>query len=95
MIDDAFAGLRLSFAPPKARPAASQFVAAFVEEAKASGVVQSAIDAAGVGGDVKVAPAEWLSGPQTLGGGRSGPQATAVRFAGHERQGQVVTEEYS
>ena len=58
IIDDAFSGLRLAFALPKARPAASQFVAAFVEEAKASGVVQKAIDAAGVGGDVKVAPAE-------------------------------------
>jgi len=58
VIDDAFAGLRLSFALPKARPAASRFVTAFVEEAKGSGVVQKAIDAAGVGGDVKVAPAE-------------------------------------
>jgi polar amino acid transport system substrate-binding protein len=58
VIDDAFAGLRLSFALPKARPAAVQFVAAFVEEAKASGAVQKAIDAAGVAGDVKVAPIE-------------------------------------
>ena len=58
VLDDAFAGLRLSFALPKNRPAAAQFVAAFIEEAKASGAVQSAIDAAGVGGDVKVAPRE-------------------------------------
>ena len=58
LLDDAFAGLQLSFALPHNRPAAAQFVAAFVEEAKASGAVQRAIDAAGVGGDVKVAPAQ-------------------------------------
>jgi polar amino acid transport system substrate-binding protein len=58
IIDDSFAGLRLAFALPKARPAASRFVAAFIEDAKASGVVQKAIDAAGLAGDVKVAPAE-------------------------------------
>jgi polar amino acid transport system substrate-binding protein len=58
IIDDAFSGLRLAFALPKARPAASQFVAAYIEEAKASGVVQKAIDVAGVGADVKVAPIE-------------------------------------
>jgi polar amino acid transport system substrate-binding protein len=58
ILDDSFAGLRLAFALPKARPAASQFVAAFIEEAKASGVVQKAIEVAGVGSDVKVAAAE-------------------------------------
>jgi polar amino acid transport system substrate-binding protein len=58
IIDDSFAGLRLAFALPKARPAASQFVAAFIADAKTSGVVQKAIDAAGMAGDVKVAPAE-------------------------------------
>lgn len=58
IIDDSFAGLRLAFALPKARPAASQFVAAFIADAKASGVVQKAIDVAGMAGDVKVAPAE-------------------------------------
>ena len=58
VLDDAFAGLRLSFALPKNRSEAARFVSAFVEEAKASGAVQRAIDAAGVGGDVRVAPAE-------------------------------------
>ena len=58
IIDDSFAGLRLAFALPKARPAASRFVAAFIADAKGSGVVQKAIDAAGMAGDVKVAPAE-------------------------------------
>jgi polar amino acid transport system substrate-binding protein len=58
IIDDSFAGLRLAFALPKARPAASRFVAAFIEEAKASGVVQKAIDVAGMAGDVRVAPIE-------------------------------------
>jgi polar amino acid transport system substrate-binding protein len=56
VLDDAFAGLRLSFALPKNRPAAAQYVAAFVDEAKVNGEVQRAIDAAGVGGDVRVAP---------------------------------------
>jgi polar amino acid transport system substrate-binding protein len=58
ILDDSFAGLRLAFALPKARPAASQFVAAFIADAKTSGVVQKAIDVAGMTGDVKVAPAE-------------------------------------
>jgi polar amino acid transport system substrate-binding protein len=58
ILDDSFAGLRLAFALPKARPAASQFVAAFIADAKTSGGVQKAIDVAGMAGDVKVAPAE-------------------------------------
>ena len=58
LLDDAFAGLRLSFALPKGRPAAVQYVAAFVEHAKAAGEVQRAIDANGLQGEVKVAPAE-------------------------------------
>jgi polar amino acid transport system substrate-binding protein len=58
ILDDSFAGLRLAFALPKARPAASQFVAAFIADAKTSGGVQKAIDVAGMTGDVKVAPAE-------------------------------------
>jgi polar amino acid transport system substrate-binding protein len=56
VLDDAFAGLRLSFALPRNRPAALAYVARFVEEAKASGSVQRAIDDAAVGGDVRVAP---------------------------------------
>jgi hypothetical protein len=48
--------LSLAFALPKNRPAAAQYVAAWVEEAKASGAVQRAIDAAGLQGEVKVAP---------------------------------------
>jgi extracellular solute-binding protein (family 3) len=38
---------RLSFALPRKRPDAGRFVAGWVEEAKASGAVQRAIDAAG------------------------------------------------
>jgi len=56
LLDDAFAGLRLAFALPRNRPAALAYVGRFVEDAKASGSVQRAIVAAGVGGDVKVAP---------------------------------------
>ena len=55
VLDDSFAGLRLAFATPKGRPAAARYVAAFVQEAKASGAVQRAIDAAGIGADVRVA----------------------------------------
>src|SRR5258706_1053302 len=58
ILDDSFAGLRLAFALPKARPAAARFVAAFIAGAKTSGVVQKAIDVAGMAGDVKVASAE-------------------------------------
>jgi polar amino acid transport system substrate-binding protein len=58
LLDDAFSGLRLAFALPKNRPAAAQYVAAFVEDAKKSGEVQRAIDKAGLAGEVKVAPPE-------------------------------------
>jgi polar amino acid transport system substrate-binding protein len=58
LLDDAFAGLRLSFALPKGRPAAAQYVAAFVEHARAGGEVQRAIDANGLQGEVRVAPAD-------------------------------------
>jgi polar amino acid transport system substrate-binding protein len=56
LLDDAFSGLQLAFALPKNRPAAAQYVGAFVEEAKKSGEVQRAIDKAGLAGEVKVAP---------------------------------------
>jgi polar amino acid transport system substrate-binding protein len=58
VLNDAFAGLRLSFALPRNRPAALAYVARFAEEAKASGVVQRAIDDAAVGDDVKAAAPE-------------------------------------
>jgi polar amino acid transport system substrate-binding protein len=58
LLDDAFSGLRLAFALPKNRPAAAQYVAVFVEDAKKSGEVQRAIDKAGLAGEVKVAPPE-------------------------------------
>jgi polar amino acid transport system substrate-binding protein len=58
VLEDAFAGLRLAFALPKDRPEAAKFVAEFVEEAKASGAVQRAIDAAGMKDEVRVAPGE-------------------------------------
>jgi polar amino acid transport system substrate-binding protein len=58
LLDDAFSGLQLAFALPKSRPAAGQYVAVFVEDAKKSGAVQRAIDAAGLAGEVRVAPPE-------------------------------------
>jgi polar amino acid transport system substrate-binding protein len=58
VLEDAFAGLRLAFALPRDRPEAAKFVAEFVEEAKRTGAVQRAIDAAGMTGEVSVAPAE-------------------------------------
>jgi len=58
LLDDAFSGLQLAFAVPKNRPAAAQYVAVFVEEAKKSGAVQRAIDSAGLAGEVRVAPAQ-------------------------------------
>ena len=56
LLDDAFSGLSLAFALPKNRPAAAQYVADWIEQAKTSGAVQRAIDAAGLQGEVKVAP---------------------------------------
>jgi polar amino acid transport system substrate-binding protein len=56
LLDDSFASLHLAFAVPKNRPEAFRYVGRFVEEAKASGVVQRAIDAAGLQGEVSVAP---------------------------------------
>jgi polar amino acid transport system substrate-binding protein len=55
LLDDSFAGLQLAFAVPKGRPAAAGYVAKWVEEAKASGAVQRAIDAAALQGEVSVA----------------------------------------
>jgi len=56
LLDDAFSGLQLAFAVPKNRPAAAEYVAGFVREAKASGAVQRAVDSTGMAGEVKVAP---------------------------------------
>lgn len=58
-------GLRLAFAVPRRRPDAGRFVAGWIEEAKASGAVQRAINAAGVGGEARVAPAEVI-GPGSM-----------------------------
>ena len=43
------------------RPAAARYVARFVERSKASGAMQRAIDAAGLQGEVSVAPPEQES----------------------------------
>jgi polar amino acid transport system substrate-binding protein len=55
LLDDAFSGLQLAFAVPKGRPAAAAYVSKWVEEAKASGAVQRAVDSAGLKGEVSVA----------------------------------------
>ena len=56
VIDDAFSGLQLAFALPKGRPDALKLLSAFVEEAKSGGMVQVAVDAAGLRDEVSVAP---------------------------------------
>lgn len=58
LLDDSFSGLQLAFAVPKGRPAAASYVAQWVEDAKASGAVRRAIDAAGLQGEVRVADRE-------------------------------------
>jgi len=55
LLEDSFAGLHLAFAVPKNRPEAARHVARFVEEAKSSGAVRRAIEAAGLQGEVSVA----------------------------------------
>jgi polar amino acid transport system substrate-binding protein len=55
VLDDRFAVAEMSIALPKGRPEALAYVGGFVEQAKKSGVVQRAIDSAGLRG-VKVAP---------------------------------------
>ena len=61
LLEDSFAGLHLAFALPKNRPAAARYVAQFVERSKASGALQRAVDAAGLQGEVSVAPPEQES----------------------------------
>ena len=55
VLDDRVTAVELAFALPKGRPAALDWVSAWVERAKASGVVQRAIEGAGIRG-VQVAP---------------------------------------
>ncbi len=57
VLDGSFAMGRQAIAVPKHRPAALRYVCRFMEEAKASGVVQRALKAAGVT-DETVAPPE-------------------------------------
>jgi hypothetical protein len=61
LLDDSFAGLHLAFTLPKNRPAAARYVAQFVEQSKANGAVQRAVDAAGLQSEVSVAPPEQES----------------------------------
>ena len=56
VLDDRFAAAEMTIVLPRGRPAALDYVSAFVVEAKRSGAVQRAIDAAGLRG-VSVAPA--------------------------------------
>jgi polar amino acid transport system substrate-binding protein len=56
VLDDRFAAAEMTMVLPRGRPAALAYVGAFVAEAKRSGAVQRAIDAAGLRG-VSVAPA--------------------------------------
>ncbi|HEX9397453.1 MAG TPA: transporter substrate-binding domain-containing protein [Burkholderiales bacterium] len=58
LLEDSFAGLRLAFALPKGRPLALKFVAEYIEESKDNGLVQGAINDAGMKDEVKVAPLE-------------------------------------
>jgi polar amino acid transport system substrate-binding protein len=55
VLDDRFAAAEMTIVLPKGRPAALDYVSAFVAQAKRSGAVQRAIDAAGLRG-VSVAP---------------------------------------
>jgi polar amino acid transport system substrate-binding protein len=55
VVDDRFSAAELALALPKGRPAALEYVSAFVEDAKRSGAVARAIDGAGLRG-VAVAP---------------------------------------
>jgi polar amino acid transport system substrate-binding protein len=56
VLDDRFAVAEMCMALPKGRPAALEYVAAFVGQAKKSGVISRAIETAGLRG-VAVAPA--------------------------------------
>ena len=55
LLDGQFAGVQQSIGTPKARAAAAEYLRAFVEEAKASGLVAEGIARSGVAG-VTVAP---------------------------------------
>src|ERR671939_858031 len=64
VLDGSFATGRQAIAVPKHRPAALRYVCRFIEEAKASGLVQRALNAAGVR-DEAVAPPESCRSGQT------------------------------
>jgi polar amino acid transport system substrate-binding protein len=55
LLDGQFAGVQQAIGVPKARAAAAEYLRAFVEEAKASGLVAAGIAKSGVAG-VTVAP---------------------------------------
>jgi len=59
VLDDAFLNSTTSVCVPKGRPAALTYANAFVEEAKASGLVRQAFDAMGLKSSV-VAPAGMM-----------------------------------
>jgi polar amino acid transport system substrate-binding protein len=50
VLDDRFSTAEMCLALPKGRPAALEYVGAFVEQAKKSGLVKRAIEAAGLRG---------------------------------------------
>src|SRR5690606_18132834 len=56
ILDDAFLNSSTAVCVPKGRPAALEFVSAFIEEAKASGLVRRALDDMGLTAS-QVAPA--------------------------------------
>ena len=68
VLDDHYGANRQAMAVPKARADRLEYISAFVEEAKSSGLVQSAIDAVGERG-IEVAPA----GVPATTGSVSGP----------------------
>ncbi len=72
VLDGSFATGRQAIAVPKHRPAALRYVCRFIEEAKASGLVRRALDAAGVK-DETVAPPEPCRSGQTGRRLRSAP----------------------
>jgi len=52
VLEDRFAAAEMTIVLPKGRPAALEYVGAFVEEAKKSGSVRRAIESAGLRGVV-------------------------------------------
>jgi polar amino acid transport system substrate-binding protein len=61
VLDERFMAIEQAMGMPHARPAGLKFLREFIEEVKASGLVDQALERAGIRGVVVAPPAVWKS----------------------------------